>query len=116
MSKATIRDMIFGEPKGKTEFTYQTNGGQEFKVVMTHPNVKDKGWLASSEKYKNDAAALFIDVLLRADIRTADTNEPLFDPSCKDLIAGSDQDLLIKMAGDWISLVNRVKPEEAAKN
>lgn len=116
MGKSTINDLIFGEAKQSQTFSYKTNGGKDVTVKMFYPNVKDKGWMLSMKKFEDNPQDLFVEVLLRADIRDPESNDRLFDSTMRDTIAGSDQDMLIKMAGDWLSLVNRVASDEARKN
>lgn len=116
MSKSELNNILFGEPISSSEFTYKTNAGKEFKVKMTHPTVRDKGWLLNLKKYEDKAADLFVDVLMRADIRDIESNEKLIDASLKDSIANSDQNFWIQMAGDWLGILNQVKEEEAVKN
>lgn len=116
MSRQAINDLIFGEPKGSSVFTYTTKGGKEFQVKMYHPSVKDKGWLLAVDKFKDRPEELFVEVLMRADIRDIESNERLFDATMKDSVSNSDQDLLIKMAGDWLGILNQVKQDDAVKN
>lgn len=116
MSRVAINDLIFSEPRESKEFTYLTNSGKEVKVKMLYPTVRDKGWLLNLQKYQENAQELFLEILLRADIRDPESNEKLFDMTMKDMIANSDQDMLVKMAGDWLSLINRVNKDEAIKN
>lgn len=116
MSKSALSDILFGEPKGISEFTYKTNAGKEFKVKMGHPTVKDKGWLLNLKKYEDNPSDLFLEVLMRADIRDVESNEKVIDPSLKDSIAASDQNFWIQMAGDWLGILNTVNQDEAIKN
>lgn len=116
MGKNKVNDILFGEKKRFKDFEYQTAGGQHVTVRMYYPDVKDKGWLLGMEKYTEKPETLFVDVLMRADIRDPEDNERLFDSTMRDSIAASDQDLFVKMAGDWMGLVTRVDAEEAVKN